>query len=154
MPIKNTHALLARLIAERAESAWLEFKQNNSDPEMIGRCVSACANGAILAGKERAFIVFGIENGSKKKVGTAVRLTEMTKGGENFQNWLTRMLEPRLMIEFLDFEEDGLRFSIITIEPSYDRQDLGMLLPLRRPVAQARLHDQYDASGSFQAEFD
>lgn len=39
-----------------------------------------------LAGKERAFIVFGIENRTKKKVGTTVRLTEMTKGAENFQN--------------------------------------------------------------------
>lgn len=121
MVIKNAHALLARLIAERTESAWLEFKQNNGDPEMIGRCVSACANGAILAGKERAFIVFGIENGTKKRTGTTVRLSEMTRGAENFQNWLTRMLEPRLMLEFLDVEEDGLHFSIIVIEPSYDR---------------------------------
>ncbi|WP_129774758.1 ATP-binding protein [Peristeroidobacter soli] len=121
MVIKNPHALLDRLIAERAESAWLEFKQNNGDPEMIGRCVSACANGAVLVGKERAFIAFGIENGTRKKVGTCVRLSEMTKGAENFQNWLTRMLEPRLMLEFLDFEQDGLCFSIISIEPSYDR---------------------------------
>jgi hypothetical protein len=70
MVIKNAHALLARLIAERTESAWLEFKQSNRDPEMIGRCVSACANGALLASKERAFIVFGIENGTRKEVGT------------------------------------------------------------------------------------
>ena len=121
MATKSPRALLDRLLSERTENAWLEFKSSNGDPDMIGRCVSACANGAMLAGKERAFIVFGIENGSKKKVGTKVRLTEMTKGGENFQNWLTRMLEPRLLLEFLDFEENDLQFSIITIEPSYDR---------------------------------
>lgn len=121
MVTKNPLDLLNRLIAERTESAWLEFKHNNGDPEMIGRCVSACANGAMLAGKERAFIVFGIENKTKKKVGTNVRLNEMTKGNENFQNWLTRMIEPSLLLEFLDFEENGLQFSIITIEPSYDR---------------------------------
>ena len=68
MAIKSAHALLTRLIAERTECAWLEFKRNNGDPEMIGRCVSACANGAILAGKERAFIVFGIDDATKKKI--------------------------------------------------------------------------------------
>lgn len=121
MVTKNPLDLLDRLIAERTESAWLEFKHNNDDPEMIGRCVSACANGAMLAGKERAFLVFGIENKTKKRVGTSVRLNEMTKGNENFQNWITRMIEPSLLLEFLDFEENGLQFSIITIEPSYDR---------------------------------
>ena len=69
---KNPLQLLARLLAERAESDWLEFKQNNSDPEMIGRCVSACANGAMLAGKERAFIVFGID---------AARIPQCLAGG-------------------------------------------------------------------------
>lgn len=113
--------MLQRLLVERTENAWLEFKQSNGDPEMIGRCVSACANGAMLASKERAFIVFGVENGTRKKAGTKIRLTEMNKGGENFQNWLTRMVEPTLLLELLDFEEDGLQFSIITIEPSYDR---------------------------------
>lgn len=121
MVTKNPLDLLDRLIAERTESAWLEFKHNNDDPEMMGRCVSACANGAMLAGKERAFLVFGIENKTKKRVGTSVRLNEMTKGNENFQNWITRMIEPSLLLEFLDFEENGLQFSIITIEPSYDR---------------------------------
>jgi hypothetical protein len=45
----------------------------------------------------------------RPKVGTDVRLAEMTKGGENFSNWLTRLIEPRLMMEFLDFEEDESR---------------------------------------------
>lgn len=121
MAIKNPSHLLFRLLAERTESAWLEFKHNNGDPEMIGRCVSACANGAILAGKERAFIVFGIEDGSRRKVGTSIRLKQMTRGSENFENWLVRMLEPALLLELLDIEDDGLQFAIIVIEPSYDR---------------------------------
>jgi predicted HTH transcriptional regulator len=121
MATKNPLQLLSHLLSQHTESAWLEFKHNNGDPEMIGRCVSACANGAMLAGKERAFIVFGIENRTKQKVGTSIRLKEMTKGGENFENWLTRMVEPALLLEMHDIQENGLHFAIITIEPSYDR---------------------------------
>jgi predicted HTH transcriptional regulator len=121
MPTNDNLGLLNRLIRESGESPWLEFKVNNNNPETIGEWVSACANAAILTGKERAFLVFGIENKTKRKVGTTVKLQEMKKGAENFTNWLSRMIEPRLMMEFLDFESQGLHFSILTIEPTYDR---------------------------------
>jgi ATP-dependent DNA helicase RecG len=88
---------------------------------MLGACVSACANGAMLAARERAYIVFGIENTTRQKLGTDVKLNELKKGAENFHNWLSRMITPALSFEFLDFEEDGKRFAILVIEPSYDR---------------------------------
>jgi hypothetical protein len=55
-------ALLRRLLQERSETEWLEFKHNNCDLGEIGQCISACANSAMLAEKDRAFIVFGIED--------------------------------------------------------------------------------------------
>jgi predicted HTH transcriptional regulator len=109
------------LLEEPAEMAWLEFKQNNADPELIGRCVAACANAAILAEKDRAYIIFGIENGTKARLGTSVRLRDLRKGGENLENWLARMVEPRLVLEFLDFDDQGRDFSIIAVAPTYDR---------------------------------
>lgn len=121
MTTKDPAALLNRLLVEPGESSWLEFKQNNNDHQMIGEWASACANAAILSGKERAFLVFGIENKTKRKVGTSVRLENMKVGGENFTNWLCRLIEPRLMMEFLDFDSEGMNFSILTIEPTYDR---------------------------------
>jgi hypothetical protein len=33
----RTHALIDDLRALPAEAAWVEFKENNSDPEMIGK---------------------------------------------------------------------------------------------------------------------
>jgi ATP-dependent DNA helicase RecG len=114
-------ALLARLLQEPRESAWLEFKQNNADPDEIGKCISACANAAILVERDRAFIVWGIENKTKKRLGTTVRLQELKRGGENLQNWLSRLIEPALMLELYDFEDSGLAFSILVIEPTYDR---------------------------------
>lgn len=121
MATNDPRALLKRLLQESAERPWLEFKHNNDDPDAIGRCIAACANAAMLAEKERAYLVFGIENGTKKRLGTSVRLHAKKKGGENLENWLNRMLEPRIVLEFLEFEDDGLQFAIVTIAPSYDR---------------------------------
>src|ERR1051326_401991 len=121
MRTNDPPALLARLLRERGEAEWLEYKRNNCDPAEIGRSVSACANAAMLVEKDRAFIIFGIEDATKRKVGTTVRLQSLKKGGENFHNWLSRMLTPRLMVELLDFEDDGKSFSILAVEPTYDR---------------------------------
>jgi predicted HTH transcriptional regulator len=121
LAIKDPAALLDRLLREPAEQPWLEFKQNRCEPEEIGECVSACANSAMLAEKDRAYIVFGIENKTKRRVGSSVRLHEVRKGNENLINWLTRLLTPAIMIEATDFEVEGLSYAILSIEPSYDR---------------------------------
>lgn len=121
MAIHDPCALLGRLLLEPAESGWLELKKNNLDPDELGSNVSALANGAMLAGKDRAFILYGVENGTKLPTGTDVRLETARKGGEALANWLSRLVEPRLSIELRDFECDGRRFGVVSIEPSYDR---------------------------------
>lgn len=121
MATTDPSALLCRLLQEPSETEWLEFKHNNCDFEEIGKYVSACANASMLAGRDRAFMVWGIQDKTKKKLGANVTLADLKKGNENFQNWLARMIEPKLMIEFVDFEEDGKKFSILSIDPSYDR---------------------------------
>jgi predicted HTH transcriptional regulator len=123
MTTSDPRALLERLLQEKTEVEWLEFKHNNSDPDLIGRTISACSNAAILAERDKAFIVWGIENQTRKKVGTTVRLREMKgKGNEGLHNWLTTLLEPKILLEPLDFStEDGMQFSIMVMEPTYDR---------------------------------
>lgn len=119
--IHDPCALLDRLLREPGENAWLEFKVNNADLREIGEYVSALANAAMLAGRDRAFLVFGVEDKTKRRVGTDVRLAELKQGGENFANWLSRLLEPRLVLDLVDFECDGLPFAIIGIDPAYER---------------------------------
>lgn len=121
MAIQDPVKLLERLVAEGVERPWLEFKVNNIDPDEIGEYVSALANAAILAGSERAFLVFGVEDGTHRLVGTKVRLAALKRGGENFENWLNRVIQPRLMLELVDFTHNNLQFSIISIEPTYER---------------------------------
>jgi ATP-dependent DNA helicase RecG len=121
MTIHDPCALLQRLLQEASENSWLEFKLNNKDPQEIGSYVSALANGAMLAGRDRGFLVFGVKDKSKEPVGTEVRLNEIKVGNENFVNWLGHMVEPRIMIECSDFKCDGLHYSIISVEPSYEK---------------------------------
>ena len=66
MATGDPNALLRRLLQEPQEGAWLEFKQNNCDPGLMGRTISACANAAMLADRDRAFIVWGIENETRQ----------------------------------------------------------------------------------------
>ncbi|WP_234885328.1 AlbA family DNA-binding domain-containing protein [Rhizobium rhizogenes] len=54
-------------------------------------------------------------------MGTDVRLQQLKNGNEDFTNWLSRMIEPRIMLDVLDFECGGLAYSIIAVEPSYER---------------------------------
>lgn len=121
MTVNNPEQLLNRLLQETGESNWLEFKENNADPDYIGKWVSACSNAAILSGKQKAYLVFGVEDKTHKKVGTIIKLNDLKKGSENFINWISRMLNPRVMMEFIDFQSDGLDFSIICIEPTYEK---------------------------------
>jgi len=119
--IHDPCALLDRLLNEREEAAWLEFKTNNCAPQEIGEYVSALANAAMLAGRDRAFLVFGVEDRTGRKVGTQINLKKLKRGAENLANWLSRLVEPRIMLELRDFQCDGLNFAIIAIEPNYDR---------------------------------
>jgi predicted HTH transcriptional regulator len=121
MAISSPQNLLQRLLKEPKESAWVEFKHNNNNPDEIGQWISACANAAILVEQPRAFLVYGVEDTSRTVIGTNVSLHMMKKGGENFENWINRMIIPRLMIDLLDFEVDGKKCAIIVIEPTYDR---------------------------------
>jgi len=54
-------------------------------------------------GRDRAFLVFGIEDRTRRRVSTDLRLQQLKQGTEDFTNWLARMVEPRVLIEVLDF---------------------------------------------------
>jgi ATP-dependent DNA helicase RecG len=54
------------------EGETVEFKEadNNYDTDKIGRYFSAMANEANLAGMDSAWLVFGVNNRTRKVVGT------------------------------------------------------------------------------------
>jgi ATP-dependent DNA helicase RecG len=86
--------LLEQLLALPRESEWLEFKHNNSDPHGIGEYISALSNSAVVHQRDSAFVVWGIEDGSAKTVGTTFDPTGVKIGGQALEMWLQQKLRP------------------------------------------------------------
>lgn len=94
----DAEALLYLISQE--ESEIIEYKKDNTDPEQIGKYVSALANSAALLGREEAYMIWGIEDKTKNIIGTTFKPKQQKKGGEPFISWLERLLDPRLVIVF------------------------------------------------------
>jgi hypothetical protein len=62
MPPRDV-ALIDDLRALPAETAWVEFKHENTDPEGMGKRVSALSKAARIEGQDTAYMVWGVEDG-------------------------------------------------------------------------------------------
>jgi predicted HTH transcriptional regulator len=93
-------SLVNELRKQPAETEWLEFKHNNSSPEEIGEYISALANSAALTGKANAYIAWGIENTTHNIVGTNFSPFTSRVGGEQLENWILRLLSPKINFHF------------------------------------------------------
>ena len=75
--LERTREYLISLVHELCklpqETEWVEFKQNQAEPEVIGEYISALSNSAALLGKSRGYVVWGIEDGTHNVVGTTFR---------------------------------------------------------------------------------
>jgi len=108
-------SLLVELCKQPAETGWLEFKENNTSPDDIGEHISALANTAALNGKAEAWLVWGVRDKTHEIVGTTFRPALAKKGNENLENWLARLLEPRVHIQFHEFAHEGKNIVILQI---------------------------------------
>lgn len=95
---------VSRLVAELrrlpAETPWVEFKENNKDPQMIGELIAALSNAAALNGKDTAWVVWGVRDTDHALVGTSFAPFTEKKGNQELESWLVILLEPRLHIQF------------------------------------------------------
>ena len=108
-------SLLQELRQLPKETEWVEFKCNNANPEEIGEYISALANSAALEGKANAYLVWGIADGTHDVVGTTFRPTQAKKGNEELENWLIRLLSPRIHFRFVEFQADDKLVSMVEI---------------------------------------
>lgn len=118
MPDTATNALLRELAALPSETEWVEFKCNNENPEQIGEYLSAIANSAALHRKQRGYIVWGIEDGTRKIVGTKFQPRKAKKGNEELENWLGRLLNPRVDFRIHTFLHEGKPVVIFEVPPA------------------------------------
>ena len=93
----DENQLLDQLLLEPAESEWLEFKENNDQPELIGQYLSALSNSACLHKKQYGYLIYGIQDKTKRIVGTKLNpSTAKGKGNEGLEPWLAMRLNPRI----------------------------------------------------------
>lgn len=82
-------ALLRRLLAERIETEWLEFKSHACESQQLGEYISALANSACIHGKPRGYLLFGVDNNTHTVVGTTFNpQKEKGKGNQHLPIWL------------------------------------------------------------------
>lgn len=93
-------ALIDQLRAEPAESAWLEFKGNNAEPDMIGKRCSALANAARIDGRDVAYMVWGIADETHAVIGTDFNPDTKKVGNQGLPLWLANSLQPSIAFSF------------------------------------------------------
>lgn len=92
--------LIDELRSQPVETPWLEFKSNLSDETKIGKLISALSNSARLEGKEQAFLVWGIEDGTHDVIGTVFDPFSKQIGNQVFELWLRQRLSPAPALNF------------------------------------------------------
>ena len=106
-PIDFLVSLVHELSALPKETEWVEFKENNDNPDEIGEYISALANAAALQGKAFAYLVWGVRDADHVIVGTSFDPFTTKKGNEELESWLLRLLEPKIDFRFFKVPIDG-----------------------------------------------
>ncbi|WP_020650845.1 ATP-binding protein [Solimonas variicoloris] len=123
MTSDRTPEYLAGLVRELCklprETEWLEFKGNNSDPQEIGEYLSALANAAAYSGKAFAYLIWGIEDGTHRVVGTRFSPSAAKKSNEPLETWLLRMLVPKIHFRFHELTLDGQPVVLLEIGAAF-----------------------------------
>lgn len=117
----NLVHLVKALCRESSERQWVEFKHDNYKPELIGQSISALANGAALVEKARGYMVWGVEDGTHRIVGTDRDLQNIKKGKEELEGWLRHLMSPNADFEFATCIVDGKRVGVLAVEKATRR---------------------------------
>ena len=100
----------------KKETEWIEFKINNDEPLLIGEYISALANSAVLHNVQKAYLVYGIEDDTLEIKGTEFKPKMAKKGNEELENWLHKLLKPRVDFNIYEFECDDKNISVFEID--------------------------------------
>lgn len=121
MENEELQMLIEELKALPNESEWVEFKENNSQPQRIGEYVSALSNSACIENKEFAYLVYGIKDGSHEIVGTSFQPRKEKIGDQELENWLVTQLKPQVGVTIYEFEHNDKCIVVFQIEQANNR---------------------------------
>lgn len=88
--------IITDIQASPKECEWVEIKQNNSNPQLIGEYISALSNGAAYMGQSKDYLVFGLKDDTHEIVGTDYNPQNEKIGNQELENWIATQLSPRI----------------------------------------------------------
>lgn len=113
--------LIERLCKLTNETEWLEFKVNNNEPSMIGEYISALSNSSTICEKDKAYLLWGINDATHEIIGTNFNPKQVKIGNEELENWLSRLLKPRVDFKFIDVETKKGKVVVLEIPQATSR---------------------------------
>lgn len=95
-------AQIVRFLQLNGEVEWIEAKNANTNPELIGQYLSALSNAAALSEQLYGYLLFGLEDESFQVKGSAFEPRKEKRGAQELENWLNTLLDPRMDLEILE----------------------------------------------------
>ncbi|NMM99133.1 ATP-binding protein [Bifidobacterium olomucense] len=117
-------ALITALASQDNENECLEFKHGNTDPNRIGRDISALANSAALLGHTFAYKVWGIDDSSHELIGTSFNPKTTKVGNQELELWLRQHLSDNVEFRFETVEAFDKKLVLLRIWPAQYRPAL------------------------------
>lgn len=108
--------LIKELVSYERETEWIEFKTDYYSPEEIAKYVSALSNSAALYGRDYAYMIWGVDDSTHEIVGTNFDVYKKKKGNEDFQNWLTRIINPKIEFSFYEVNIEDKKIVVLEIK--------------------------------------
>jgi predicted HTH transcriptional regulator len=108
--------LIDDLRALAAEQPCVEFKQNNADPAMIGKLISALSNAARLADQPFSYVLWGVHDADHSVTGTTFDPSSQMEQRQPLELWLAQRLQPDIAFCFRPIENyHGKRLVLLEI---------------------------------------
>lgn len=138
-------ALIEDLLALPAETSWVEFKHNNTDPKMIGKYISALSNAARLSDKQSAYLVWGIGDEDRAVLGTDFIPSAKKHQNEPIEFWLSKRVKPDIIFSFHEIKHSDGRLVLLEISAAINAPiEFDRIAYIRIGSATPRLSDYPD----------
>ena len=111
-------AILDRLCSAFEETGTVEFKSNWDSPRDIGEYICALGNTARLENKDRAWLLWGVENGTHRITGTTFNpFSAKGEGNQSLIMWLMQKISPKPDFQFHRLEHAEGPVIMLEIHP-------------------------------------
>ena len=113
------NSIVKEAIKHSAELPWIEFKTNNTNPQMIGENISALSNTATLYSQQSALMIWGIEDETHKIIGTDFSPNEMKQGNQGLELWISTQLDPQVKFYFHETYIENKKVVLLEISSAH-----------------------------------